>query len=106
MRLAVPGHNDQMMGILERIKRGERVDHYEAMRRRKDGEILHISLSVSPIYDANGHLVGASKVSRDISAAKMAEAALKQSEARLQELNAELLHLSRLSAMGQMGRDA
>jgi two-component system, LuxR family, sensor kinase FixL len=63
---------------------------------------LHISLSVSPIYDADGRLIGASKVSRDITAAKKAEAALKESEARLLELNAELLHVSRLSAMGQM----
>ena len=100
--LAVPGYDDDMMEILGRIKRGERVDHYETMRRRKDGEILYISLSVSPIYDADGHLIGASKVSRDVTATKRAELALRDSEARLQELNAELLHLSRLSSMGQM----
>jgi PAS domain S-box-containing protein len=102
MCLAVPGHGDEMMEILERIRRGERVDHYEAMRRHKDGAILHISLSVSPIYDGDGRLIGTSRVSRDITGAKKAEATLKQSEARLQELNAELLHVSRLSAMGQV----
>jgi two-component system sensor kinase FixL len=102
LRLAVPGQSDEMIEILGRIKRGERVHHYETMRRHKGGAILHISLSVSPIYDADGRLIGASKVSRDITAAKKAEASLKESEARLLELNAELLHVSRLSAMGQM----
>lgn len=102
LRLAVPGQSDEMIEILGRIKRGERVHHYETMRRHKGGAILHISLSVSPIYDADGRLIGASKVSRDVTAAKKAEAALKESEARLLELNTELLHVSRLSAMGQM----
>ena len=53
-----------MLEILNRIKRGERVDHYETTRRHKDGTILHISLSVSPIYDPDGRLIGASNVSR------------------------------------------
>jgi len=100
--LAVPGHGDEMLEILNRIKRGERVDHYETTRRHKDGTILHISLSVSPIYDPDGRLIAASKVSRDITAAKNAEIALKQSETQLQEMHAELLHVSRLSAMGQV----
>jgi len=100
--LAVPGHGDEMLEILNRIKRGERVDHYETTRRHKDGIILHISLSVSPIYDPDSRLIGASKVSRDITAAKNAEIALKQSETQLQEMHAELLHVSRLSAMGQV----
>ena len=91
-----------MLEILNRIKRGERVDHYETTRRHKDGTILHISLSVSPIYDPDGRLIAASKVSRDITAAKNAEIALKQSETQLQEMHAELLHVSRLSAMGQV----
>jgi two-component system, LuxR family, sensor kinase FixL len=102
LRLAVPGHGDDMIGILNRIRRGERVHHYETTRRHKNGTILHTSLSVSPIYDTDGQLIGASKVSRDITAARNAEIALKQSEARLQEIHAELLHVSRLSAMGQV----
>ena len=102
LRLAVPGHGDDMVDILDRIRRRERVDHYETTRRHKNGTILHISLSVSPIYDTDGRLIGASKVSRDITAAKTAEMALEQSEARLQEMHAELLHVSRLSAMGQV----
>jgi PAS domain S-box-containing protein len=53
--------------ILEKISRGERVDHYETMRRRKDGSLLPISLTVSPIKDATGRVIGASKIARDIS---------------------------------------
>jgi two-component system sensor kinase FixL len=102
LRLAVPGHRDDMIEILNRIKRGERIHHYETTRRHKNGTILHISLGVSPIFDAGGRLIGASKVSRDISATKNAEMALRQSEAQLQEMHAELLHVSRLSAMGQV----
>jgi two-component system sensor kinase FixL len=102
LRLAVPEHGDEMIDILNRIRRGERVDHYETTRRHKNGTILHTSLSVSPIYDTDGQLIGASKVSRDITAARDAEIALKQSQTRLQEVHAELLHVSRLSAMGQV----
>ena len=102
MRLAVPGRGDELLEILNRIKRSERVDHYETIRRHKNGATLHISLSVSPIYDPGGQLIGASKVARDITDAKRAAAALEQSEAELRELHAELLHVSRLSSMGQM----
>jgi PAS domain S-box-containing protein len=104
LRLAVAGHADDMMGILNRIIRGERVDHYETSRRRKDGTSVQVSLSVSPIYDVDGRLIGASKMARDITASKMAEAALRESETRLQELNAEFLRVSRLSAMGRWRR--
>ena len=102
VRLAVPGQPDDMVEILNRIKRGESVDHYETKRLHKNGAILHVSLSVSPVYDTDGRLVGASKVARDITETKRAEAALEGSQARLQELHSELLHVSRLSAMGQM----
>ena len=100
-RLAVPGH-DETTEILNRIKRRERFDHYETRHCHKNGTILPISLRVSPLYDTDGQLIGASKVARDITPVKQAEAALDASQARLQELHAELLHVSRLSAMGQM----
>ena len=102
LRLAIPGHGDDMIEILNRIKRGERVDHYETIRRRRDGSTVHVSLTVSPIYDIANKLIGASKVARDITAASEANAALRESQARLQELHSELLHVSRLSAMGEM----
>jgi two-component system sensor kinase FixL len=102
VKLAAPGYEAEMMNILGRIQRGERVDHYETMRQHKNGSLLHVSLTESPIYDADGQLTGASKGFRDITVAKAAEAALQESQARLQELHSELLHMSRLSAMGQM----
>jgi PAS domain S-box-containing protein len=59
--------------ILERIRRGERVDHFETERRRKDGSVVHISLSVSPVSDEFGEIVGASKIARDITDQKRRE---------------------------------
>jgi len=53
-------------GILQRIRAGERIDHYETVRRRKDGSLLNVSLTVSPIRDATGKVIGASKIARDI----------------------------------------
>ena len=102
VRLAAPGYEGDMLEIVDRVRHGSRVDHYETKRRHKDGTVLDVSLTESPIYDADGQLIGISKVLRDITVRKAAEAALRQSEARLQELNIELLHVSRLSAMGQM----
>jgi PAS domain S-box-containing protein len=52
--------------ILTRIRRGERIDHFETVRQRKDGSSIMVSLTVSPIKDAHGNIVGASKVARDI----------------------------------------
>jgi PAS domain S-box-containing protein len=64
-------------GILERIRHGEKIDHYETIRRRKDGTLLTISLSISPVCDAHGNIVGASKIARDISHRKQAEQRLR-----------------------------
>jgi len=61
-----------MPTILERIRRGKRVDHYETVRRRKDGGLIDISLTVSPIKDATGRVIGASKIARDIAERKEA----------------------------------
>jgi PAS domain S-box-containing protein len=58
--------------ILERLKRGVRIDHYETVRRHKDGTLIDISLSVSPIISADGRVVGASKIARDITERKRA----------------------------------
>ena len=59
--------------IIERIKRGERIDHYETVRRRSDGSLLDISLTISPMTDVRGRIIGASKIARDISDRKRAE---------------------------------
>ncbi|MEZ0170752.1 PAS domain S-box protein [Microvirga sp. TS319] len=57
---------DEEPGILERIRRGERVDHYETVRRRKDGSLVEISLTISPVRNQQGRIIGASKIARDI----------------------------------------
>jgi PAS domain S-box-containing protein len=72
--------------ILARIRRDERVDHYETVRRRKDGTLVDISLTVSPVKDDQGRIVGASKIARDITERKLTEAKLRDSERQLQEL--------------------
>jgi PAS domain S-box-containing protein len=77
---------DEERGILERIRRGESVDHYETVRCRKDGTLLDISLTISPIADSQGRIVGASKIARDISAQIQARLAISESEARFRQL--------------------
>ncbi len=72
--------------ILRRLGRGERVEHFETVRRRKDGTYLDVSLTISPIRDAVGRVVGASKVARDISERKRIEAALRESEERFRAI--------------------
>jgi PAS domain S-box-containing protein len=57
---------DEEPRIIERVRRGERIDHYDTVRRRKDGSLIDISLTVSPIKDADGRIIGASKIARDI----------------------------------------
>jgi PAS domain S-box-containing protein len=76
--------------ILARIRRGERVDHYETIRRRKDGTLVDISITVSPVKDDQGRIVGASKIARDITERKLTEAKLRDSERQLQELLAAI----------------
>ncbi len=72
--LIPPDRLDEEPGIIARIRRGERVDHYETIRRHKDGSAIDISLTVSPVRDASGAIVGASKIARDISQRKQADA--------------------------------
>ena len=81
--------------ILERLRRGDRIEHYETVRLHKDGSPVHVSLTVSPIFDPNGVVIGASKSARDISDRIMLAK-------RLDELQAELLHTSRVNDMGLM----
>jgi PAS domain S-box-containing protein len=132
--LAAPGREDEMPLMLDRVRRGERIEHYETIRQSKDGRQIAVSLTISPICDINGWIVGASKIARDITSRKCAEAELlqlterleqrvaertaeleqanqrlwveiaerEQADARLQELQSELFHAARLSAVGQM----
>jgi len=92
--LAAPDRLDEMPEILSKIQRGIRVQHYETRRRRKDGEILDIALTVSPIRNAAGRIMGASKIARDITDRKRAERERASLLAREQEVRrtAELLN--------------
>ncbi len=71
--LIPPDRYDEEPAIIERIRRGERVDHYETVRLRKDGLLIDISLTISPVKDAHGRVIGASKIARDIRQRKQAE---------------------------------
>ena len=81
--------------ILERIGRGEKVEHYETVRRRRDGSTFPVSLTVSPIRDDAGAIVGASKILRDLSEHH-------DREQRLREAQSELFHVQRLTELGQL----
>jgi PAS domain S-box-containing protein len=68
-----PNRRDEESGILTRIERGKRVDHYDTIRTRRDGSPVHVSLTVSPVNDNAGRIVGASKIARDITERKRAQ---------------------------------
>ncbi|MBV9957931.1 MAG: PAS domain S-box protein, partial [Acidobacteria bacterium] len=76
----------EMTQILEQIKRGERVDHFETMRVSREGQLVEVSLTVSPIKDESGRIIGASKIARNISERKRHEENLRASEARYRAL--------------------
>ncbi len=81
--LVPPDRVDEEPKILERLQRGERINHFETLRRHKDGRLIPVSLAISPIQDASGRLIGALKVARDISDRKEAE---EQQRAMVNEL--------------------
>jgi len=88
--LAAPDRVDEIPDILSRLRRGERVDHYKTKRKTKDGRILTISLTVSPLFDAHGGIVGASKVARDITLSESQAEALSAANEALTTANADL----------------
>jgi PAS domain S-box-containing protein len=89
-----PQHADELPQILERVKRGERVQHYDTVRARKDGQNIHISLSASPIKNAAGQIMGASVIARDVTERQLAKEALQRAhdelEMRVNERTADL----------------
>lgn len=84
--------------ILERIRRGERVDHFQTVRVRKNGEHFDVSVTISPIKDATGRIVGASKIARDISVQKEAERALQRAKEWTEAANKRLQEVDRLKS--------
>ena len=82
--MVIPPHlHKEEHEILTRLRAGERIDHYETVRVTKTGECIDISLTISPLRDAAGRIIGCSKIARDITKAKQTAAALRRSEQRL-----------------------
>jgi PAS domain S-box-containing protein len=102
LMLIPPERQNEEPAILSRISRGERVDHYETIRRRKDGSLIDVSLTISPVKDLSDKIVGASKIARDISERKRADAHIailaREAEHRAKNMLATVqatVHLSR-----------
>ncbi|HEV3262610.1 MAG TPA: PAS domain S-box protein [Gemmataceae bacterium] len=83
--LAVPDSSDAPLGILERMRQGERIEHYQTRGRTKDGRNIFVSLAVSPVRDAAGRIIGVSKIARDITEQKRLEEALQDQTRQLAE---------------------
>jgi PAS domain S-box-containing protein len=96
--LIPPDHVDEEPKILDRIKSGERVEHYETVRVRKDGKLIDVSLSISPIKDASGKVIGASKIARDITDRKRLEEQLRRKNEELEGQNLRVQEANRLKS--------
>ncbi len=90
MRLIPADRQDEESMILGKILRGERVDHFETLRRRKDSSLVDVSLTISPIRDRFGAVIGASKIMRDITDRKRQSDELSRSHADLKQINEDL----------------
>jgi PAS domain S-box-containing protein len=86
-KLIPPWHDDEEPQIIARLRGGERIEHYETQRIRKDGGIIDISLTVSPIFDLEGNIIGASKIARDISERKRTEERVRAALERAESAN-------------------
>ena len=78
--LAPKDRPDEIPGILEKVRRGDRVEYFETARVRKDGQRVNVSISVSPIRSANGEIIGASAIARDVTSQKRSEELLRQAQ--------------------------
>jgi PAS domain S-box-containing protein len=102
--LIIPSEQlEQEQRILAALRRGERIDHFETTRITKDGRRIEISLTVSPVRDASGAIIGASKIARDITDRKRAERLLREAHADLQARTAELARFND-AALGRESR--
>ena len=88
--LIPPDRSDEVPRILERVKRGERVEHYETVRRRKDGTLIDVSTTISPTRDETDKITGASTITSDNTERKRAQQLLNQRTAELEAANKEL----------------
>jgi len=99
--LIPPDYQKEEEAIIERIRRGQRVEHYETVRQRKHGSLIDVSLTISPVKNAQGKIVGASKIARDISEHKRNEAQIvtlaREAEHRTKNILATVQATVRLS---------
>ncbi|ACC85004.1 PAS domain S-box protein [Nostoc punctiforme] len=110
MAMLVPGDRiNEEPQILKKLRQGERVDHFETVRQRKDGTLIDLSLTISPVKDSTGKIIGASKIARDISARKDAQEALRQKAAdlettllELKRTQTQLVQNEKMSSLGQL----
>jgi PAS domain S-box-containing protein len=97
IRLIIPPERwDEEEQVLARLRRGESIEHFDTVRRAKDGRFLDVSLTISPVRDATGRLVGASKIGRDVSDRKRVERELDEYVAKLEAARAEAARASRM----------
>jgi PAS domain S-box-containing protein len=94
--LIPPDHIDEEPEIIKRLRNGERIEHYETVRVRKDGTMIDISLTVSPIRDANNKVIGASKIARDITERRQQEKTLREQSEANERLYREAQESSRI----------
>jgi len=94
-RLLPPERREEEAEILRRLRRGEYVEHFEAVRVAKDGRHVEVSATISPLRDARGKMIGASKILRDITETKRAEEVLREVNEQLQEQVEELVAINR-----------
>lgn len=106
MMLVPPERHKEEIEILERIGRGERINHFETVRRQKKGTLLEVSISVSPIKDAAGRVIGASNVSRDITERRRAEKALAETARQQKALFHLADYLHRANSIEEMCESA
>jgi hypothetical protein len=90
LRLLPEDRQDEERLIIERLRQGECVDHFETVRRTKDGRLLDMSITISPLRNEHGTIIGASKIARDITERKQGEEALKAANAALSQTNEAL----------------
>jgi PAS domain S-box-containing protein len=91
--LVPPNKPDEVPAILEKVKRGERVSHFETTRVTKDGEVIDLSLNVSPIRDASGQIIGASTTARDITEQKRMREALAERAKEILDVSTPVLQV-------------
>lgn len=98
--LVPPERQEEVPMVLEKIKRGEHIDHFESVSLRKDGRPINVSLTISPIFDACGRVIGSSTIARDITEHKLAEEAL-----RLEKSNLEMVTQNMGAGLAIISRD-